>query len=146
MERIAVDTTFLIDLQNERRGRGGEQGARAFLQAYANCEFFLPVVARGEFLEGFENPESSEAREWVDALKTLDLGADVATEYARVARQLRLAGQLIGSNDLWIGCAARVAQLPLATRNPEHFRKIPGLTVVDYRVGTPKGTAPPHGS
>lgn len=34
MDRIALDTTFLIDLQNERRGRGQVRGAREFLESH----------------------------------------------------------------------------------------------------------------
>ena len=66
MERLALDTTFLIDLQNERRGRGRARRAVEFLQTRPNAELFLPVVARGEYLQGFKDPDSNEAREFVD--------------------------------------------------------------------------------
>ena len=132
MDHIALDTTFLIDLQNERRGRGRPQGAKAFLQANLSAEFFVPVIARGEYLEGFERPESPEACEWIDAIKVLEVTVKVALTYASVARHLRATGLLIGSNDLWIGCTALSAQIPLATRNVLEFRRIPGLTVLDY--------------
>lgn len=58
MERIALDTTLLIDLQNERRSRGTKRGAVAFLEAHERSELFLPSVALGEYLEGFGDPES----------------------------------------------------------------------------------------
>jgi predicted nucleic acid-binding protein len=132
MDQIALDTTFLIDLQNERRGRGRARGASAFLLANRNAEFFLPVIARGEYLEGFERPEVPEAHEWIDAIKVLEVTAEVALSYASVARQLRAAGCLIGTNDLWIGCTALKANLPLATRNVTEFRRIPGLRVMEY--------------
>jgi len=132
MDRIALDTTFLIDLQNERRGRGWPHGAAAFLQAHRSTEFFVPVIARGEYLEGFERPESPQAREWIDAIRVLEVTVEVALSYASVARHLRAAGQLIGTNDLWIGCTALNANLPLATRNVSEFQRIPGLQVLDY--------------
>lgn len=134
MERIALDTTFLIDLQNERRGRGQPRGAAAFLQANRSAEFCVPVIARGEYLEGFERPDSPEAREWIDAVKVLDITVDVALSYASVVRLLRAAGLMIGSNDLWIGCTALSAELPLATRNVSEFKRIPGLRVLDYGI------------
>jgi predicted nucleic acid-binding protein len=132
MDRIALDTTFLIDLQNERRGRGADRGAGAFLRAHRNAELFLPVVARGEYLEAFDRPDSAQARELVDALRTLNLTTEVAATYAAVARRLRAAGTLIGTNALWIGATAKTAGLPLVTRNAGEFRRIPGLTVLDY--------------
>jgi predicted nucleic acid-binding protein len=49
-----------------------------------------------------------------------------------VARGLRDAGRLIGTNDLWIACTAKAAEVPIVTRNVEHFRRVPDLEVIDY--------------
>jgi len=133
MNRIALDTSFLIDLQNERRKRGKARGALNFLRSNADAVFFLPVVARGEYLEGFADPESAEARDWIDSLQPIEVTREAATEYAKVARKLRTEGRLIGGNDLWIGCAAKTAGMPLATANTGDFSRIPGLEVLDYR-------------
>ena len=133
MDRLIIDTTFLIDLQNENRRRGRSRGARAFLEAHPKTELFLPVIARGEYLEGFDDPDSPEARSLIDLLTPLEVTDRVASTYASVVRRLRREGNLIGANDLWIGSTALAAGLPLITRNPEHFARIPGLTTVDYR-------------
>lgn len=132
MERVAVDTSFLIDLQNEKRRRGRSRGAYAFLKRFPACELFLPATALGEYLEGFENPSSETAQVLVATLKVLSIDASVAETYARVCGQLRKSGNLIGANDLWIGCTALAADLPILTRNAEHFGRIPELVVVDY--------------
>lgn len=132
MERLALDTTFLIDLQNENRRRGSSRGARAFLEANPKASLFLPATARGEYLEGFDDPESPEARLLIDGLTPLNVTAQVATLYARAVRKLRREGKLIGTNDLWIGCTALASGLPIATRNTDHFSRIPGLTTVAY--------------
>ncbi len=134
MERLALDTTFLIDLQNERRARGPERGALAFLRVHQDTDLFLPSVALGEYLEGFDDPDGAEALALVASLKILDVTSEVARLYARVTRKLRGRGLLIGSNDLWIGCSARAAEIPIVTRNTEHFLRIPGLQVVGYAV------------
>lgn len=136
MDRVALDTTFLIDLQKERLGRGPARGAIAFLESHRETELFLPVVALGEYLEGFAEPTSPEARALVDPLNVLEVTEDVARLYATTVRQLRSTGQLIGANDLWIGCTARAANLGLATRNAEHLARIPGLQVVTYFTAT----------
>jgi tRNA(fMet)-specific endonuclease VapC len=132
MDRVALDTTFLIDLQNERRGRGPVQGATAFLESHLETIFFLPVVALGEYLEGFSDVACPEARALVDPLNLLEVTEDVARIYAATVRHLRAVGLLIGTNDLWIGSTARAANLPLVTRNAEHSSRIPGLQVVAY--------------
>ena len=41
MDRLALDTTFLIDLQNEHRGRGVRRGALAFLTTHQGAELLL---------------------------------------------------------------------------------------------------------
>jgi tRNA(fMet)-specific endonuclease VapC len=132
MDRVALDTTFLIDLQNERRARGARRGAVAFLEAHPNAEVLLPTVALGEYLEGFDDPDGAEARALIASLRLLDVTVEVARRYAIVARALRAEGRLIGANDLWIGCTAAADRVPLATRNPDHFRRIPDLEVVAY--------------
>jgi predicted nucleic acid-binding protein len=132
MERLALDTTFLIDLQNERRARGQTRGARAFLQAHPSTQLFLPTVALGEYLEGFEDQSAADALALVSTLELLEVTRTVAQIYAAVTRNLRASGRLIGTNDLWIACTARGADLPLLTRNTEHFRRVAGLEVVSY--------------
>lgn len=132
MERLALDTTFLIDLQNERRARGQARGATDFLRAHLDTVLFLPSVALGEYLEGFVDPTAEGAGAFIEPLEVLDVTADVARLYARVARDLRRRGKLIGANDLWIACTARAADLPLVTRNAQHFSRVPGLVIEAY--------------
>jgi predicted nucleic acid-binding protein len=132
VDRVALDTSFLIDLQNEHRGRGAAAGAIAFLRAHASTELLLPSVALGEYLEGFQDPTSAAARGLVAPLRVLEVTADVAHVYASVARLLRVAGRLIGANDLWIACTAKASAVAVVTRNVEHFRRVPGLDVIDY--------------
>jgi tRNA(fMet)-specific endonuclease VapC len=135
MEAIALDTTFLIDLQNEKdetRRRGGPKGAAAFLRANPDTMLQLPVVALAEYLEGFDDPEGEEARSLVAPLRLLPVTTDVALHYATVTRALRASGRLIDTNDLWIACTARAAGLPILTRNVAEFRRVPHLQVVAY--------------
>jgi tRNA(fMet)-specific endonuclease VapC len=132
MNAAAVDTTLLIDLQHERRPRSRARGAEAFLRANAHMELFVPCVVLGEYLEGFDDPESTEAQALVAPLQVLDIDAAVARLYGKTARQLRTRGELIGANDLWIACTAQAAGLPIVTRNVEHFRRVPGLQVLTY--------------
>jgi tRNA(fMet)-specific endonuclease VapC len=124
----------LIDLQNERRGRGRVLGAGAFLRHHLKAELYLPAVARGEYLEGFDDPAAVGALEWVGTLKVLDVTAGVARIYAAAARHLRAAGKLIGANDLWIASTAMASGLPLVTRNAVEFRRVPGLEVLAYQA------------
>lgn len=37
--------------------------------------------------------------------------------------------RLTGSSDLWSACTARAADMPITTRNAEHFERVPGVEV-----------------
>lgn len=54
-------------------------------------------------------------------------------QYGELYRYLRQRGSLIGTNDLWIAATALVYGMPLVTRNVEHFERVPGLELVEYR-------------
>ena len=57
---------------------------------------------------------------------------EVSWEYGATYRYLQRQGMLIGANDLWIGAVGLAYRIPVVTRNPEHFRRIPQLAVITY--------------
>lgn len=134
VDRLSVDTTFLIDLQRERATGGGQQPALQYLAALDDAELCLSVVALGEFSEGFEDQNHPIVGAVRKRHRILDTDEETARIYGRVARELRASGDQIGANDLWIGCSAVRHALPLLTADLNHFSRIPGLDLIDYRV------------
>ena len=150
-ERVAFDTTFLIDLQRERRAwhrdrkRAGGAAPRErshadvpgpahrYLAAAPDRELYLSPTALGEFAEGFDDPEHPLLRAVRDQHLLLPIDELTALAYGRIARALRLAGQLIGTNDLWIAATSTRYALPLVTANTAQFARVPGLEVISYR-------------
>ncbi|CAN5410620.1 hypothetical protein BH09VER1_BH09VER1_10040 [soil metagenome] len=130
MEALVFDTTFLIDFQRERRTGKGK--AHSFLRANSESLAFLPVTAYGEYAEGFDQFDDPNFLQVVDSFEILPITQNVATTYAAVTRKLRSLGNLIGANDLWIAATAMERQLPLVTRNIEHFTRVAGLEVRRY--------------
>jgi len=130
MDGLIFDTTFLIDFQRERRH--GEGRAHRFLEAHAESLAFLPVIAFGEFAEGFATLDDPNFLNVVDSFTLLPVTGEVAAIYARLTKGLRENGNLIGANDLWIAAVAVEKALPLVTRNHGHFSRIPGLAVRSY--------------
>ena len=126
-----VDTCFLIDYQREAKMK--ESGAvAAFLSLHRQARLQISTIAWGEFLAGFgdaAHPFVDFAR---DRLDLLDLGADVASAYRQQFRQLKSTGNLVGTNDLWIGCHALALGLPLVSRNHSDFVRIPELSLLTY--------------
>jgi predicted nucleic acid-binding protein len=130
--RLSVDTSFLIDLQRERRG-SHKGAAHLLLEADSEVELFLSAVALGEFAEGFSDPEHPILRAVREQHVILPVDEAVALRYGALTRSLRNQGRLIGSNDLWIAATSLRHDLPLATANVRQFRRIEGLDVVGYR-------------
>ncbi len=131
MGRLSFDTTFLIDLQRERR-KGQPGPACRFLDAHRSDSIEISSVVWGEYLEGFESVDDERIAKLQEALTVLVQTATTSRIYAALARKLRSDGLLIGSNDLWIGAASLEHAIPLVTKNAEHFRRLPGLRLIEY--------------
>lgn len=130
MESLIFDTTFLIDFQRERYA--GHGAAHSFLKSHADAIAYLPITAYGEFAEGFTNRTDPAFLSMVESFELLPVTREIANTYAKITRELRAKGRLIGSNDLWIAAAAIQKNLPLVTRNILDFSRIPGLALRSY--------------
>lgn len=131
--RLSIDTTFLIDLQRERSAGHGDGAAHRLLKSSPEAELFLSTVALGEFAEGFDQPDHPVITAVRDGHTLAPVDEQTALTYARVSRELRRRGELIGTNDLWIGCTSLRLGIPVVTANVAHFQRISGLGVVQYR-------------
>jgi predicted nucleic acid-binding protein len=91
----------------------------------------LPVIVLGEYPCGVKSSRHRAARE--KCLDELEAGAtvlNVTLETSRtnadIRHELRLAGQPIPENDLWIAALARQHRLPLLS-NDAHFDQVSGI-------------------
>jgi len=130
MGLIAVDTTFLIDLQKDAPAT--RLAIKGFLHKHAESEFCISVTALGEFAAGFEN--LNQAGFLAVRQRFLLAGHDeqVALRYREVFRHLKSRGSLIGANDMWIAASALRHGAALVTRNTDEFLRVPGLDVLAY--------------
>jgi tRNA(fMet)-specific endonuclease VapC len=131
--RLSVDTTFLIDLQRERSAGDDDGAAHRFLKRSPDAELFLSTIALGEFAEGFDRAEHPIVAAVREGHTLVPVDDQTAFVYARVVRELRRRGELIGSNDLWIGCTSLRLGIPLVSANVADFRRIDGLGIAQYR-------------
>ena len=132
--RLSVDTSFLIDLERERSRSESTGPAHRFLERSPDAELFLCVVALAEFAEGFPSIEHATVRLVRQQHHLLPVDEQTALIYAAAVKKLHAQGMLIGSNDLWIGATSLRHGLPVLTSNADHFRRIEGLQVIEYRA------------
>jgi len=65
-----------------------------------------------------------------EILDVLSFDRRSAEEAARVWRLLASQGNLIGLPDILIAGTCLAYGLPILTRNPDHYRRVPGLTLL----------------
>lgn len=129
---LILETTFLVDLEREaRRDRPGP--ATACLENEAGAVLNITFTVAGEMAVGASLGERSSWETFLSAYRILGCTPDVCWQYGELYRVLRQRGRLIGTNDLWIAATALVHGIPLVTRNVEHFERVPGLELVEYR-------------
>ncbi len=128
---MIFDTTVLIDLCREARRRISGP-ATELLRDHEGESAYISIITFGEFAEGFAPDQQAQCAALLNDYAVLDVTEAVAWHYATASRKLRQQGERINDNDLWIASTALAHNQPLATRNLDHFRRIPGVRLVSY--------------
>lgn len=131
MGYVILDTTFIIDLHREVvRTRPGP--ATEFLSSIGEEATLISVVTMGEFLDGMNSAQIPYGVGFIERFEVLPIDRSIGIHYAQISRTLRLQGQRIGDNDLWIAATALAHGYPLVTRNGKDFDRIENLNVQHY--------------
>lgn len=128
---LILESTFLIDLERAHH-RGVPGAAVAFLEQNQDARLYLPFVVAGEMASGISMRDRSRWEAFLAPFYVLPSTPDVSWQFGRAYRHLRDNGNLIGANDLWIAATGLAYEMPVVTRNVEHFRRVPGLEVESY--------------
>jgi tRNA(fMet)-specific endonuclease VapC len=123
---ILADTDALIDYLSDI-SPVAEQVAQ-----YAQADrLWTTAVTCFELLTSAdEGKRGDKVRELVQAINVLLLDLPAAQRAAGVRRHLESTGQAIGMADSLIAGTALLHDLPLLTRNRNHFERVPGLSLV----------------
>ncbi|MEM9025683.1 MAG: hypothetical protein AAGB06_01985 [Verrucomicrobiota bacterium] len=96
MDALIFDTTFLIDFKRERiRTRGN---AHRFLERNRDAYAYLPIIAYGEFAEGFHPLSEPAFISTVESFEIVEIDRQLASIYAQVTRSAQqdsLLGRMI---------------------------------------------------
>jgi len=126
--RFLLDTNIIIALFAD------EIGVKANLAAAQ--EVFVPSIAVAELCYGARKsrkPNENLARidEFAAGNVVLELDTETARQYGDVKNKLRIKGQPLPENDIWIAALALRHNLTLATRD-SHFQEMEGLKTTTW--------------
>lgn len=129
--RLLIDTNRYSDAD-----RGDSAIIERFEQA---AELWLSLVVLGELRYGFaaggkRSENEANLREFLamPQVRLLSIDEETTLYYASVNADLRERGMPIPTNDMWIAAQALQHNLTLDSRD-EHFRRVPGLRLVDNK-------------
>ena len=130
---VVADTTVLIDIWRYRRERKRLKDLRDKL---GQAAILIPWITQAEFSRGaiFSGVKPEVLARFHEGFTLLPLEQGAIDLYAHLWGRLARKGEMVDYPDLWIACAALERQVPLATRNPRHFRAIPDLEVIQYEI------------
>jgi tRNA(fMet)-specific endonuclease VapC len=123
MKKIALDTNIAISLLN---------GNREIVEKVKSFDsIYLPITVCGELLFGAKNSAKSKTnlafyRDFISTCEILDTNALVAEEYSSIRLELKLKGNPIPENDIWIAAIYKSYGIPLYTLD-KHFANISSL-------------------
>ncbi len=131
-----LDTCFLIDLIRESV-RGIDGPAMKKLQSIDNLQMNVSLFSVCELMGGAAKSLHPEAEKrkvemLIEQLRVVypEIGFEII--YAEIYADLLSRGLMIPQMDLLIGSQAKMMNMPLITRDIDHFSRIRGLTVEVY--------------
>jgi predicted nucleic acid-binding protein len=131
-DRLILETTFLIDLERERSGKGGAGPCARFLELHFSDSLYLTHIAAGELACGVGATGREQWERQTSHFHVLEHTKEVDWHYAQTFRYLHRRGELIPANDLWIAATGLAYGMPVVARNVTHFERVPGLVVFGY--------------
>jgi tRNA(fMet)-specific endonuclease VapC len=127
---LLIDTDLLVDLQR------GDAASQSQLLS-GDEDRAISVITVSELLHGVHRAQGAvrvRRRAFVEhilaGMQAIPITEPVARVHADIWSDLADRGQPIGAHDLWIAATALAHGLGVATRNTEHFDRVPGLRVV----------------
>ncbi len=129
---LSVDTSFLIELERERR-QGLTGAAHRFLEREPETGLCLSTIALGDLVEAYGDVGHPALWAIRKSHRLLPVDENVALVYGALAQALRGSGSTLSSTDLWIAATSSHHRLPLLTSRIERFAPVGGLELVAYR-------------
>lgn len=100
-------------------------------------------ITRSELMYGVEvsprkQQDSAALQAFLKHVEVLDYPGEAALHYGQIRASLKMAGQMIGANDLLIAAHARALGLILVTNNTREFARVDGLKLENWTLPHPR--------
>jgi predicted nucleic acid-binding protein len=141
-----VDTTVFVDIEREARRLGVANPGTLIGESLERClgpdeEAAMSAITASELLHGVHRAtaEHRARRETfveavISAVPCLEFGLLAARAHARLWAHLSAEGADMGAHDRVIAATALSLGWRVATANARHFRRVPGLQVVEVQT------------
>jgi len=124
--RYLLDTSILSDVIRRPDGRATEH-----IRRVGEAAICTSIVVAAELRFGAAKLGSPRLTERVESVlartEVLPLTPPADETYGALRAQLERAGQIIGSNDLWIAAHALALDCTIVTANEREFARVEGL-------------------
>ena len=112
------------------------------LQTVPVGDVSISTITKSELMYGVEvSPRKLQDRVALDAylkhVEVLDYPDEAALHYGQIRATLKVAGNMIGGNDLLIAAHARALGLVLVTNNTREFGRVQGLRLENWTLPQP---------
>ena len=130
MELIA-DTTVLIDIWRFRRAPAR---LADLVKKSKGASLVVPWITEAEFSRGalYKGVGREALEAFYGGFLRLSLSRNTIDCYCELWGKMARKGKAPDYPDLWIAASAVAMNVPVLTRNPDHFSCVPGLAVAGY--------------
>ncbi len=126
---IIADTDVVIDFFS-----GAEPAASAVSLLIESDRLALSSMTVFELYAGVTGKKRlDQVREFVSMVPVFPLNQEEARNAGQIYTELRKNGTLIGNQDILIAGVCVANHVPLMTRNTDHFSRVSGLELFDWR-------------
>lgn len=125
-EIILLDTGILIEYFR----RKDKEKAILYQLSLDNYEFKVASITQYEVLLGSNDSQISFWQEFFGRVKVLPFDEQSAITASEIYKQLKVKNKLIDIADILIASIAMTNQIPLATLNNKHFKRISKLELL----------------
>jgi tRNA(fMet)-specific endonuclease VapC len=123
---MVVDTCILIE-----HLRAKDKSSTKLFRISGEYDLYISSVVTYEVLMGAPTPEKQkEIKKLTEGMTGLPMTEEVAVKAAEIYQNLKKKNKIIGHHDILIAATCLVFELPVATSNKEHFKRVDDLKVL----------------